>query len=235
MQELLHGAGMVILYIIPAAGLMLTARKLLKIPDELFRKILHFILLGIYIPALFAFKTWWISALFVVALIVIIYPLLALAGRIPAFSAFINERKRGELKHSMVLALGVMAVSICVCWGGFGDRYLVLAGVYTWGVGDAFAALVGKKFGRHKISWKFADNRKSVEGSLAMFFTSALAACLILYLRGGVSIPGCLLISLLASAVCTLVELCTRNGFDTISCPTAALLVILPLIHILGG
>ena len=44
MQEFLYGGGMVILYLIPMAIMALTARKLIKIPDELFRKILHFIL-----------------------------------------------------------------------------------------------------------------------------------------------------------------------------------------------
>ena len=87
MQELLNGIGAIALYLIPAACIMLSARKLLKIPDELFRKILHFILLGAYIFFLFSFETWWISAGVAAALIVVIYPILMLAGRIPAFSS----------------------------------------------------------------------------------------------------------------------------------------------------
>ena len=50
------------LYIIVAVGIMLFARKYLTIPNELFRKILHFILLGAYIPLVFAFEAWWMSA-----------------------------------------------------------------------------------------------------------------------------------------------------------------------------
>ena len=115
MQEFIHGAAMIILYLIPMALLALTARKLIKIPDELFRKILHFVLLGAYIPFVFAFDTWWRSAALAGLLILIIYPILALAGRIPAFSSFVNERKKGEFKSSMALAFGVMALSICVC------------------------------------------------------------------------------------------------------------------------
>jgi len=235
MQEFLHGALAVMGYIIPAAAIMLTARWLLKIPDELFRKILHFILLGAYIPFLFAFETWWCSAGFVVALIVLIYPLLALAGRIPAFSSFVNERKKGEFKSSMVLALSVIAVSISICWGFFGDKFLVLACVYAWGVGDAFAALVGKRFGRHKIRLPFADCRKSVEGSAAMFVSSVLSVLTVLLIRGGMGLGSCLVIALAAAAVSTFVELCTKGGLDTVTCPAAAMLVILPLIDLLGG
>ena len=163
MQEFLYGSSIFVLYVIPAAAIMLTARHFLRIPDELFRKILHFILLGAYIPLLFAFQTWWMSAAFAVAVIVLVYPILALAGRIPAFSSFVNERRQGEFKSSLVLALSVAAFSICICWGLLDDKLLVLACVYAWGVGDAFAALIGKRFGKHKIRMRFADPRKSIE------------------------------------------------------------------------
>ena len=40
---------------------------------------------------------------------------------------------------------------------------------------------------------------------------------------------------LLAAAVTTYVELITKGGLDTVTCPAAAMAVILPLIHLLGG
>lgn len=235
MREFLYGTSMVMLYIIPMASVMFILRKILKIPDELFRKILHFILLGVYIVFLFAFETWWISATLAGIMMVIIYPILMLAGKIPHFSSFVNERKKGEFKNSMVLAFGMIIASICICWGWIGDKYLVLASVYAWGIGDAFAALIGKRFGKHKIKWKFADSHKSIEGSLAMFFTSAVAVVIVLWIRGGLGIGSCLIISVIVSIVCTLVELCTKNGLDTISCPTVAMLIMIPLIKILGS
>ena len=235
MQELLRGALCFFLYVIPAAAIMLTVRRFTKIPDELFRKILHFILLGAYLPFLFGFDTWWISAGFVVGLIVIIYPLLALAGKIPAFSSFVNERKEGEFKSSMVLALATAALSISICWGLLGDKLLTLACVYAWGVGDAFAALIGKRFGRHKIKLPFADSRKSREGSAAMFVSAVLSVLTVLLIRGGLGFGSCLLIALIAAVVTTYVELCTKGGLDTITCPASALAVVLPLVKILGG
>lgn len=235
MQEFLYGGGMVILYLIPMALLALTARKLIKIPDELFRKILHFILLGAYIPLITAFKTWWIAALFIVIFIVVLYPLLSLAEKLPAFASFINQRRSGEIKNSMVLALSMMAISTLVCWGFFGDRYLVVACVYAWGVGDAFAALIGKQFGKHKIKMKLADHKKSVEGSAAFLMTSAIAVFIVLMLRGGIGVFGCVIIALAGATVAMLVELCTKDGYDTFTCPAAAMVVILPLIRLFGG
>ena len=233
MHPFLFGIVITILYIIIAAGGTMLARKPLSIPDELFRKILHFILLGAYIPLVFAFEAWWMAALFAVALIVILFPVLTVAGKIPLFSTFVNERKKGEFKSSMVFAVGMMAFSITVCWGLFGDRYLVLASVYAWGVGDGLAALVGKRFGKHKIKWKLADGKKSVEGSLTMFLCALVSVFVTLLIRGGICFPATLAIAILAALVCTVAEMCTKNGLDTVVCPVSAMIVIIPLVTLL--
>ena len=195
-----------------------------------FRKILHFILLGAYIPLVCAFETWWMAAIFAIALIIILFPALSVAGKVPMFSSFVNERKKGEFKSSMVLALGMMAFSVIVCWGIFADKYLVLASIYAWGIGDALAALVGKRFGKHKIKWKLADSKKSVEGSLAMFLCSFISVFIVLLLRGGIGMPMCFLIALLAAVACTIAELCAKDGLDTVICPISAMIVIIPMV-----
>ena len=235
MQEFLHGAAMIIIYLIPMALLALTARKLIKIPDELFRKILHFILLGTYIPLITSFENGWMASGFSALFIIILYPLLTAAEKIPAFASFINQRRSGEIRNSMILAFSMMALSALVCWGFLGDRYLVLACVYAWGVGDAFAALIGKKFGRHKIKMKFADHKKSMEGSAAFLVTSAIAVWIVLLIRGRIGAFGCIVIAVAAATAAMFVELCTKDGYDTFTCPAAAMVVILPLIHLFGG
>ena len=235
MQLFLYGTGITALYIIIAVGIMLFARVAFSIPDELFRKILHFVLLGAYIPLVFAFEAWWMAAIFAVSLVVILFPVLLFAEKIPRFSTFVNERKEGEFKSSMLLAVGMMAFSIAICWGLFCDKYLVLASIYAWGVGDALAALIGKRFGKHKIKWKLADGKKSIEGSLAMFFCAFISVMLVLLVRGGVRIPLCICTALVAAAVCTVTEMCSRNGFDTVVCPISAMAVIIPMVTLLGG
>ena len=235
MHPFLFGTLVTVLYIAVAAGIMLPARKFIKIPDELFRKILHFILLGAYIPLCFAFSEWWMATVFSLSLIVILFPALFFAEKIPMFSSFVNERKKGEFKSSMVLAVGMMALSTAICWGLFGDRYLVLASIYAWGVGDAFAALIGKRFGKHKIKWKIADGKKSVEGSLSMFICALVSVFAVLTVRGGIAIPMTVCISVAAALVCTFCELCAKNGLDTVICPSFAMIVIIPLVRAFGG
>ena len=235
MHPFWYGTLIILSYIAIAGVVLVLVRKIFSVPDELFRKTLHFVLLGAYIPLVFAFDEWWMAVLFSALLILLLFPSLLLAEKIPMFSSFVNERKKGEFKSSMVLAVGMMIISVAVCWGVFGDRYLVLASVYAWGIGDALAALIGKRFGKHKITWSIADGKKSVEGSLAMFLCAFLSVFTVLILRGGATVPLCICTSILAAALCTLAELCSKNGLDTVICPMSAMVVIIPMVTILGG
>jgi dolichol kinase len=235
MREFISGAGIVCIYFVVAASSMLGLRRLIRIPDELFRKMLHFILLFSYIPFAFAFETWWRSVILAVAMEIIIYPILAQAEHLPMFSSFVNERKSGEFKHSLILAFTMLAVCNTVCWGVLGDKYLGLACMYAWGVGDAFAALVGKRFGRHKITWKYADRHKSVEGSAAMFVTSAIAAACVLLAHHHLTLPAYLVIPVVGAGAATVVEMVSKGGYDTVLCPTAAMAVMIPLMALFGG
>ena len=235
MEELLHGTLALLLYTVIAAGSALTCRILIRIPDELFRKWLHGILLGFLIVFVFCFETWYLSALTSLAFAVIVYPILYFLQRFRKFSEMTSERRRGELKESLLLVFTMFALVISVCWGWLGDRYLVLASVYAWGFGDAAAALVGKKFGKHKMTLPFADNHKSWEGSAAMFLTSLVSVSIVLILRGGLSIAGYIIIPITTAFVSTLAELCSKNGYDTAICPISAMAVLIPLIYLFGG
>ena len=233
MGELIRGALVFGAYIVPAAVTMLLLRRYTRIHDELFRKSLHFIMVGAYIIFLFGFRTWWLAAVFVGLLAMAFFTLFSLLGRIPGFPEFINERKRGELRISMSLARLMVVLSICICWGWLDDRYLALAGLYAWGVGDGFAALVGKAIGKHKITWKISDGKKSWEGSIAMLLTASLAVFIILLIRGGLPLWACGLIAVTAGAAAAFAELCSRGGIDTVTCPLTASAVIVPLTMLL--
>lgn len=235
MQEFLTGFCSVLLYYVVAASAALVGRRLFHINDEVFRKALHFILLGSLLVWVYAFSVWWHAAVSAVAFAVIIFPVLKLAERIKGYSEFVTERKSGELKMSLLVVFGMFTVVICICWGWLGDKLLVLACVYAWGFGDAAAALIGKRFGRHKLTGAHIEGCKSAEGSLAMFGVSFLSVAVILLVRGGLVWYGYPVTALLAAGVAALVELYTMNGMDTITCPLAAMAVIVPLVHLFGG
>lgn len=235
MQQILQGTGILIMYFVIAASCAIGSRFLIKIPDELFRKILHCILLGSLFMFVAAYEEWWISALAAIVFEIIVYPILAVLERFKNFSKLTTERKKGELKSSLMIVFTMFAVVVAICWGWLGDKYLALASVYAWGFGDAAAALVGKKFGKHKIKWKITDGKKSMEGSFAMFVVSFISVMIILSCRGGMNIAGVIIISLVTAVVSMFAELCSKNGMDTVICPMSAMVVLVPLVYLFGG
>lgn len=235
MQQILQGTGSIILYFVIAAGSAIGSRFLIKIPNELFRKILHCILLGSLLMFTFAYGEWWISALAAVIFEIIVYPLLIVLERFKNFSEITTERKKGELKSSLLLVFTMYAVVVTICWGWLGDKYLALAAIYAWGFGDAAAALVGKKFGKHKIKWKITDGKKSMEGSLSMFVVSFISVMIILSYRGGLSVVAIIVTSFVTAVVSTLAELCSKDGNDTVICPMSVMVVLIPLVYLFGG
>ena len=233
-NEIIGGGLRIIEYAVIAAGLAFLLRLLVRVPDEVFRKLLHCIALGALIPFVFGFENWYCAVITAILLAVILFPVLTLADKIPGFSAFITERKRGELKISMVLFFTMYAIVITVCWGLLKDRYLVLASIYAWGFGDAAAALIGKRFGKTKIPLPHADRKKSIAGTNAMFFTSLISTAVILYFRGGMNTAGYIAVPFVTAVVAALAELYTPDGYDTITCPAAAMAVLIPLTRLFG-
>ncbi len=235
MNELLYGTGNILIYFIVMVAVVLTARKLIHIYDELFRKILHFVLLGSLAVWTVSFSTWWIEVLTVIGFVVIVYPILMFFERFQTYSETVTERKKGELKNSLIVVFAMFAVVIVITEGILKDPYLALASVYAWGVGDAFAALIGKKFGKHKLKGRFLTGKKSLEGTLAMFLTSFISVFIILMLRGGLHFGLCIAIAIATAAVSAICELYTKDGYDTITCPFASMTVLIVLLLGIGG
>lgn len=235
MNLILLGTVNLIVYFVIAVIVAFLGRILLTIPEEVFRKILHFILLGSFYVLIISYPTWQITALVAIVFEIIVYPILLFFERFKKYSEFTTERKAGELKHSLLLVYTMFAIVVAVCWGGFGDKYLALASLYAWGMGDAAAALVGKKFGKHKINAPRLDGKKSYEGTISMFFVSCCCVFLILMRRGGLRGISCMIIALLVGAVSAVSELYSRNGNDTVICPLFAMVTLLPLVYLFGG
>jgi len=234
-QEFLTGFSVLIGYFVICASSALLLRRLVRVPREVFRKTLHLILLFSLPVWLYAFKNWWVSALAAVMFAALVFPLLALGERVKGYSELLTERKQGEIKHSLLLVFTMFAVMIAVGWGWLDDRLLVLTCVFAWGLGDAAAALVGKRFGRNFLEGRLIEGRKTVEGTLTMFFVSFLSVLFFLQLRGDLSLLASLPIAVLTAAACAVVELYTLKGYDTITCPFAAAAVMIPLMLIWGG
>ncbi|NMB19557.1 MAG: phosphatidate cytidylyltransferase [Firmicutes bacterium] len=234
-QELVRGLGMIILYYLVLAGLAITIKQFVKIPKEVFRKTLHLILLGSLFGWIYAFETWFIAFGAVLGFLIVVYPILHLAERFRGYSELLVERNRGEIKRSLVAVCLMLAILIAVCWGLFGQKYLVIAAVSAWGLGDAAAALVGKRFGKRHIEGRYVEGKKSLEGTLAMFVVSFLSVLAVLVAYRALKWHGYVPVSLITATVSSTVELYTKGGMDTLTCPLAAASVLIPLVYLWGA
>ncbi len=235
MNELLCGIGNLLIYFLSAVIVVLSIRKFTNIYDELYRKLLHFVLLGSLFVWTVSFSSWQSKVGTVIGFVGLVYPILMFFERFKTYSRMVDERKKGELKKSLIVVFLMFAVVIVVTEGILRDRYLTLASVYAWGVGDAFAALIGKKYGRHRLTGKFLSGKKSLEGTLAMFLTSFVSVLLLLWMRGGVGNVWIVLTAFVTAAVSAVCELYTKNGMDTLTCPLASMAVMIAMLFFAGG
>lgn len=220
-----------LVYFIIAASSILISRKLFEAPKELYRKMLHFVLLGSAPVFLYLFHSWQSSVFASIIFAIIAYPALALAEHWEGYANLLAERNAGEIKRSLIIVFLMFAGVITICWGILDAKYLALAVVFGWGFGDATAALVGKKYGRHYIEGRFVDGKKTIEGTLGMFVVSFITIAIILLANTGLPWQIQVLIAAITAAIVAIVELYTKNGLDTVTCPAAILLVMIPLLY----
>ncbi len=168
---------------------------------------------------------WYVPALVCLLFAVVVYPVLRLFEGRPAYASLFQERSGGEVRKSLVLLFGSTAALIALYWGALDSEKTVVAAILAWGLGDMTAALVGKRYGRHKLRLSLADPNKSREGSGAMYGVALVAAFLVLLLWGTDGTKA-LTAALLGAAAATCTEAVTRNGYDTVTTPWAAAVVI---------
>jgi hypothetical protein len=65
-----------------------------------------------------------------------------------------------------------------------------------------------------------------------MFMVSLVAVFIVLLIKGNFELYFSIVTAVLTAAATTAVELFTRNGMDTITCPLAAAAVLLPLLYV---
>jgi phytol kinase len=119
--------------------------------------------------------------------------------------------------------------------------YIAAAGAMAMTWGDAMAAIIGKRFGRHRHS--FGGGKRTWEGTAAMFIASALAMSLTLLLVPGSSLSPltqplsplvAISAALLAATLATVAEAVSPSGFDNLNVPLLAGAVLFAVVTLVG-
>src|SRR5262245_10726796 len=222
--------GYAIILILAAEAL----RRVLRIPQELTRKLVH-IGAGMWVFGVLAlFETWQIGILPFATFILVNY----LFYRYRLFRSMdAADSPPGTVYFALALTL-----LFGLLWRPAGplDRAPVaVAGAMALTWGDALAALVGRRWGRYR--YRIAGSERSWEGSVAMFLASLVAISLTLVLLPGsqlsplappIGVGFALVVALVAAGAATLVEAASPGGLDNLGVPLVAAGVVLVTLQI---
>ena len=173
---------------------------------ELRRKSIH--LLGLIFPILYVFTTRHTAIIGVGCLVALALGVELLKARLPAFRIIFmrifspmlrSQEQRGGLTGATYYLIGSF---LCIL---LFDKTLAIVCLCFLTLGDLFAALIGKQWGRIKLF-----SRKSLEGSLACFIVCT-AIALLMKFHPVVAITGAI--------VATLIELLPIGVDDNVTMP----------------
>ncbi len=224
-DETLHTLGILFVFLLIVVCIALFCFKVFHIQGELRRKMLHTIAFLLVLVIIAASEHWYVPSAVCLIFAIVVYPILCHFETRRFYARLFQERNAGEIRKSLILLFGSAAVLIAVFWGALDSELTVIAAILAWGLGDEAAALVGKRFGRHHISLKPADHKKTYEGSTAMFAMAFISVVLVLFSEG-TPLTQSLITAAISALAASVTEAVTKKGYDTVTVPFAAAVVI---------
>ncbi|MCQ2079790.1 MAG: hypothetical protein MJZ38_07040 [archaeon] len=221
---------LVLVYLIIVVALLvsLALERTGRFEGNTTRKIVH-IGVGNFVFVWWMFTENWIMLVFFTIPFAILLFLAMFKGNA------ISNSKIGKISNEDGHRTGLFlyAVSITIMVAFFFHNWVAASiGIIAMTYGDAFGSLVGKRWGKHKIM-----HHKSVEGTLAVMFSTAIIAFIVIafysflitngYYVGNATpnlpVP---VVCLLAGAVTAVLELLSPGQYDNLTIPTAVALVM---------
>ena len=218
-------------YIVPCfvAGLLvLLIRFGFKPKDYIYRKVLHIASILTVFCFILPSHTWWIVILDILTILTLINITLLIIERFKFYKLLFVDKSHHEILRMINAYYLIMTLLVLLFYGLRGEeyKYLVIISILSWGLGDAVAALLGIRFGKHKLDIPFADSSKTIEGSLAMLITS-FVICLVFLIVFMHSPAWKLVIAPLFVAISiTYIEAISKEGLDNIFCPLIASIIL---------
>lgn len=201
-----NGVGLIGSYglVFAVIGLATLLQKKGILGDEGARKFIHIGVSNWWILAMLAFDDVWLASIPPLTFILLNY--------ISYKSNLLKAMERGGKGNLGTVYFPISLLILVVLSFGLWDApWIGGLGILILGYGDGFAAIVGTRFGTHKLVFG-----KSLEGTLAMFVSSLVVAVLLMWI---VSAPLPIWTAFLFAITASAVELLTPKGFDNLTVP----------------
>lgn len=202
--------------------------------NELLRKSIHLTSIGI--PTFYIWLTKWQELSLLIPLLVIAITVEILRHTVPAaeelfgrfFGGMLRKHERGGEKKASINGATYVLLSATACVLIF-PKVVTIAGFTVLIVSDTMAALIGRRFGRHRFL------EKSVEGSSAFFVSAMVVVALVALIFHA---PGSFIAAgALAAAAATIAEALSYgvNVDDNLTIPLSFGAVMWGALLLFGG
>ncbi len=144
------------------------------------------------------------------------------------------EEKVGYLQGPFHYCLSILILIMSFVIFAPNQLYFPIAGIMLMIISDTLASIIGKRFGKIKIKIPWINSTRTLEGSLT-FFVSGFIICFIAFTVLGVTNPitqvhipieSALILSLITSALATIIELFSPSTWDDLTVPILTTLII---------
>jgi len=144
------------------------------------------------------------------------------------------EEKVGYLQGPFHYCLSITGLITFFVIFARDQLYFPIAGILLMIISDTLASIIGKRYGKIKIKIPWINSTRTLEGSLT-FFISGFLLCFIAFTVLGVTNPltqvhipieHALILSLITSALATIVEIFSPSTWDDLTVPILTTLII---------
>lgn len=144
------------------------------------------------------------------------------------------EEKVGYLQGPFHYCLSILILITIFVIFAPDQLYFPIAGIMLMIISDTLASIIGKRFGKIKIKIPWINSTRTLEGSLT-FFVTGFIICFIAFTVLGVtnpitqvhlSVESALILSLITSALATIIELFSPSTWDDLTVPVLTTLII---------
>ena len=200
--------GLSFAYVLVVVGLAEWLRRAGRVSFDISRKIIHVGIGSWILPTVLLFHSRWTAA--APPAVFVLLNLFSLRGKWTRAM----DAEAGSNVGTVLFPLSFVILLLSL-WDAESGRTAIAAGILALAWGDAAAALIGVRWGRHR--YRVGPGRRSLEGSAAMLVFSVLAVAVAGLAVGPRPYPAGWILG--AAALATILEAASRRGTDNLAIP----------------